>query len=88
MHARMQRSPEELDLAKLVEYAREFGLDVATFRQCVEQGKYKEDIRRAVSEAAVKAVRGTPTFVIGRSTASGVEGTLVVGAQPYDRFSI
>jgi len=68
-------NPEELDLAKLVEYARESGLDAVTFRQCVEDGKYKEDIRQAVREAAVKAVRGTPTFVIGRSTASGVEGT-------------
>ena len=33
-----------------------------------------------------KAVHASPTFVIGRSTATGVDGTMVVGAQPYELF--
>jgi len=31
-----------------------------------------------------KAVHASPTFVIGKSTATGVDGTMVVGAQPYE----
>jgi len=29
---------------------------------------------------------GTPTFVIGKSTPDGVDGELMVGAQPYPLF--
>jgi predicted DsbA family dithiol-disulfide isomerase len=28
----------------------------------------------------------TPTFVLGKSTPQGVDGELVVGAQPYSEF--
>jgi hypothetical protein len=31
---------------------------------------------------------GTPAFVVGKSTAEGVEGDLVVGAQPYNVFEL
>ena len=86
MHDRMQRKPEKLDFIQLVQYAEESGLDTATFSRCIQDGKYKEDIRQAVREAEAKAVRGTPTFVIGKSTATRVDGTLVVGAQPYEFF--
>jgi hypothetical protein len=30
-----------------------------------------------------KGVLGTPAFVIGKSTAAGVEGELLIGTQPY-----
>lgn len=82
----MHQSPEALDLDHLVKYATELGLNAVSLRQCIEDGRYKNDIEQSVSEAQAKAVRGTPTFVIGKSTGTGVDGTLVVGAQPYSVF--
>ena len=86
MHARMHTNPNALNVNNLVEYAAQSGLDVPAFRKCLEEEKYKQDVQSAVQEASLKAVSGTPTFVIGKSTATGVEGTLLIGAQPYETF--
>jgi len=86
MHGRMQSNPNALDLENLMEYAAQSGLDVPAFRKCVEEEKYKQDVQSALTEASLKAVSGTPTFVIGKSTVPGVEGTLLMGAQPYETF--
>jgi len=86
MHDQMQANPEKLEMAKLVEYAQESGIDVAAFRQCVESGKYKEDVQQGARDATTKGVRGTPAFITGKSTPFGVEGELVMGAVPYGLF--
>ena len=82
IHDRMQVNPERLVLADLVGYAREFGLDVDAFRQCLESGKYREDIQTGARDATIKGALGTPAFVIGRSTPNGVEGEWLLGAEP------
>ena len=86
MHDRMQNNPQQLELKNLLDYARDIGLDVTLFRGCLDTEKYKAAIQQENSEAMSKAVDGTPTFVIGKSTATGVDGTMVVGAQPYELF--
>jgi len=86
MHDRMLANPDRLEFAKLVDYAQEFGVDVAAFRQCVESGKYKEAIQQGARDVTNKGAGGTPAFVIGKSTPGGVEGWLVVGAVPYGVF--
>ena len=86
MHDQMQSKPQQLELKNLLDYARDIGLDVKLFHDCLDNEKYKADIQQGNREAMSKAVRGTPTFVIGKSTATGVDGTMVVGAQPYEVF--
>jgi protein-disulfide isomerase len=86
MHDRMQGNPERLELADLLGYAQEFGMNPSAFRQCLESGRHKEEIQQGAREGMQKGARGTPAFVIGKSTPTGVEGELVVGAEPYDVF--
>jgi protein-disulfide isomerase len=86
MHDRMQGNPSRLELIDLVAYAQDIGIDPDGFRQCVESGKYKDDIQRQARDATNRGAQGTPAFVIGKSTSTGVEGKLIVGAQPYDSF--
>jgi protein-disulfide isomerase len=86
MHDRMQGNPDRLEMKDLVADAEEFGIDVPSFRECVETGKYKGQIQQGVRDATSKGAQGTPTFVIGRSTPEGVEGDLVVGAVGYGVF--
>jgi predicted DsbA family dithiol-disulfide isomerase len=52
----------------------------------VESEKYKNAVQTDVMEAMKVGASGTPTFVIGKSTPDGVDGELVVGAQPYPMF--
>jgi len=59
---------------------------VAQFRSCVESHRYKEAIDGDLLEARRIGADGTPAFVIGKSTPEGVDGELMVGAQPLIEF--
>ena len=61
-------------------------MDPDAFRTCVESGKYKEAVQGDVLEAMKIGADGTPAFVVGKSTPDGVDGELIVGAQPYNVF--
>lgn len=67
-------------------YAASLKLDGAAFRACLESGKHKATIQKEMSEAAALGVSGTPSFVIGRTTPAGVDGTMLVGALPLASF--
>ena len=66
--------------------ARELKLDEAAFGECVASTRYDKAIADDVSAAAAVGISGTPTFVVGRSDAAGVEGQKVIGAQPVASF--
>jgi protein-disulfide isomerase len=71
---------------KIVEYAQSIPLDMPKFRACVDSHKYKDSVRKEFEEASSLRIEGTPTFLIGRTTRDGVEGTLLVGALPLPAF--
>jgi protein-disulfide isomerase len=82
----MGSHPDKLDMASIAGYATDLKMDVPTFRSCVESGKYKNAVQSDVMEAMKIGATGTPTFVIGRSTAEGVDGELMIGAMPLGMF--
>ena len=82
----MSSNPTKLDMDSIVADAAGLHLDVDKFRSCVESGKYKEAVQTDVLEAMKIGADGTPTFVIGKSTADGVDGEVLVGAMPYEVF--
>ena len=82
----MSANPNQLDLESLVADAQQLKLDVPAFRACVQGDKYKNEVQSDVLEAMKIGADGTPAFVIGKSTPDGVDGDLMVGAQPYPVF--
>jgi protein-disulfide isomerase len=84
----MSAHPDKLDMDSLVADAQQLKLDVPAFRSCVEKEKYKNDVQSDVLEAMKIGADGTPAFVIGKSTSDGVDGELMVGAQPYPMFDM
>jgi protein-disulfide isomerase len=82
----MGANPNKLDLDSLVADATDLKMDVNAFRACVESEKYKNSVQTDVMDAMKIGASGTPTFVVGKSTPDGVDGELVVGAQPYPMF--
>jgi len=82
----MGANPNKLDMNSLLADAADLKMDVSAFRACVESEKYKNAVQTDVMEAMKIGATGTPTFVIGKSTADGVDGELMVGAQPYPIF--
>ena len=82
----MGANPNKLDMDSLLADAADLKMDVNAFRACVESEKYKNAVQTDVMEAMKIGANGTPTFVIGKSTPDGVDGELMVGAQPYPMF--
>jgi len=82
----MGANPNKLDMDSLLADAADLKMDVNAFRACVESEKYKNAVQTDVMEAMKIGANGTPTFVIGKSTPNGVDGELVVGAEPYPMF--
>ncbi len=86
MRDTMAANPGKLDLEGLVAFAVDLKLDAAAFRKCVESDKNKGGVQTDILEAVKAGVSATPTFVIGKSTANGVDGEIVEGAMPYEIF--
>lgn len=63
---------------KLLEIARDIGLDMTAFEDAFLSQKYKEAVEQAFRAGQDAGVTGTPTFVIN--------GRIVVGAQPLEVF--
>lgn len=82
----MALNPDKLDMDSLIGYAQDLKLDVPVFRSCIETEKYKSAVQSDVLEAMRVGADGTPAFVIGKSTPDGVDGELLVGAQPLPEF--
>jgi len=82
----LQNNAAKLTPADLGAHARSLYLDTAAFQACLDTGKYKQAVLDEHRKAAALAVSGTPTFLIGRSTPNGVDGMLLVGAQPMAAF--
>ena len=50
--------------AKLKRYARELGLEVGAFTQCLDSGKYRQKIEEETRLGLKLGARGTPTFFL------------------------
>lgn len=71
---------------QLNKFAGDLGLNVDNFKSCVDSQKYKEEVTKDIADGTVAGTSGTPSFIIGKSTGSEIEGKLIVGAQPYAAF--
>jgi protein-disulfide isomerase len=61
-------------------------LDTKAFATCIASAKFDAEIQDDTKEGAKIGVGGTPTFVLGKTAASTLEGPLIVGAMPYVQF--
>ena len=63
---------------RLIELAREAGLDVERFEADLTSGRYEEAVARDFQEGQRKGIAGTPTFVIN--------GEVLTGLQPLEVY--
>lgn len=62
----------------LLGFAKELGVDATKYTKCVESDKFKDQINADLAAAQKAGIGGTPSFI--------VNGTVLVGAQPYETF--
>ena len=63
---------------KLMELAREAGLDVQRFEKDLKSGEYEKVVTTDFQKGQQRGISGTPSFIIN--------GRVIVGLQPLDVF--
>jgi protein-disulfide isomerase len=66
--------------------ASDLKLDMKAFAECSDSRRFDADIAADQAAGLKIGVGGTPTFVLGRTTATTLEGPVIVGAVPYAQF--
>ena len=72
MHDLLFQNQKNLREERLFEFAKRLGLDLATFRQALEEHRYRGVIRQDLLDGMVRNVRGVPTFFINGKRVDGV----------------
>jgi protein-disulfide isomerase len=80
-------NPDRLDRGGLAELARRSSLNPGQFAACLDSHKYEAAVRKEAERALQSRIRGTPSFILGRTTPEGVEGILIPGAFSADDFA-
>lgn len=78
-HDALFANAPKLGAEELAAYARQVGLDVASFQRCLGSGTHAAAVQKSVDEGIRLGVTGTPAFFIN--------GELLSGAQPLDAFA-
>lgn len=78
MHRRMMEDQRSLDDATLERYATELQLDLGAWAECRVDPKQAAEVQKDFEDGMAVGVTGTPAFFIN--------GVMLSGAQPYDRF--
>ncbi len=89
MHDQLFVQPAALEIPDLIRHATTLNLDSQKFQECMNSGKYANEIRKDMSEGQRVGVRGTPTFCIGVSEGEGTRIKvlkIIRGARPYADF--
>ena len=77
-HDEIFNNQESLGKDFYISTAKKLGLNVDKFTQCIDTGKYKQEVQNDFAYGSQVGVSGTPTFFIN--------GIQLVGAQPYQAF--
>lgn len=87
MHAALLGGAADLSAGGIDQRARDIGLDLARFDDCVARHRYAALIAAHAREADAVGINGTPGFVVGRAAHGALTGIRVEGAVPYEDFS-
>lgn len=78
---------DRLEPASVTGYGQQLGLNMEQFQSCMSSEKYVPDIRANIAEATGAEIQGTPTFVLGKTSSTAIEGIKLIGAQSYEVFT-
>ena len=78
MHDRMFADQRALEVAALKASAAVLGLNATAFNQCLDSGKFADEIREDMAAGEKMGVNSTPTIYIN--------GRALIGAQPFEAF--
>ncbi len=87
MHDKLFDKHSALAIGHIKRYARELGLSGKRFDECVDSGRFREEVLKDLQDGQAAGVQGTPTFFLGRTQpGKTINGVIIRGARPYISF--
>jgi protein-disulfide isomerase len=86
MRDALVRNYNRLNAAFVTSTAEGLKLDMTAFNACAASTRFDAAITQDMNDGRAVKVEGTPSFVLGRTAAQGLDGVLIVGAQPFQVF--
>ncbi len=71
---------------RLSAMAENIGLDMTTYQDCYDSGKYAEQVQQDLDDATAAGIIGTPFFVMTYKVNGEVKTEVIEGAQPINVF--
>ncbi len=78
MHDKIFENQQAIGVANLKAYAADLSLDTAAFNDCLDSGKFAQEVKDDFADGQAAGVSGTPSFFINDKK--------LVGAQPFEAF--
>lgn len=73
----------DLSPASLMKDGQQIKLDMTGFSACLNDKRHAVAIQNDVADASTLGIRGTPSFVVGKTAKDHIDGVRIVGAVPY-----
>ena len=89
MHDRLFASQTRLTPPDLLVHAREEGLNMSQFQQCLDGGTHARRLSQDLADAQSAGVSGTPAFFLGVTMPGNgpIKAVKIIrGAKPYAEF--
>jgi protein-disulfide isomerase len=88
MHDRLFSNQTNIAAEDLPKHAEAIELNRSLFQQCLDSGRYANEIKRDIADAGAAGITGTPSFLIGVVQSNSKVKVLkkLVGAKPYADF--
>jgi protein-disulfide isomerase len=77
-HDKIFENQQSLSNSNYKQWATDLGLDSSKFNECLDSGKYTNEVANDLKDATATGGRGTPYFLVGNQPLSG--------AQPFSAF--
>ncbi len=80
------KNPRKMGVADLPAHAETLSLDMSAFYSCLQSDRHLDNIAKEAKDAKSVRLTGTPSFIIGKTTSDIISGSVVIGAQPMNKF--
>ena len=77
---------DKMNAEDIKNHATKIGLKMEPFQSCLDAKRYKKHIENDMKEAQMAGVRGTPAFVLGKTTDNLVSGEFISGTRGFNFF--
>lgn len=74
---------DNMNADEIKNHATKIGLKLEPFQSCLNSKRYKKYIDNDVREAQIAGIRGTPAFILGKTTDNLVSGEFISGTRDF-----